>query len=80
MSAKRIITTAIDREIESEFRELAMKIFRKKGYYSRALEEAMLEWIKKRKSKDIVLRALSFLETGLKGKKWKFKREEAHER
>jgi hypothetical protein len=77
---KKVITTVVEREIEEEFKEIAFKTFGKKGYYSKAIQEAMLDWTRKKKEKDVITKAMMFLETGLKGKKWKFKREEIHER
>jgi len=40
----------------------------------------MRDWIRKKKRNDIITQALFFLKKGLKGKKWKFKREEIYER
>ena len=77
---RKVVTVSVDKEIEEEFRNLAFRIFSKKGYYSRALEEAMKEWIKKRKREDIVTKAILLLEGGVEGERWVFKREEIYER
>ncbi len=74
------MTVNVKEDIASEFRKQAsIKYGKKKGYLGKALTEAMQEWSKQRKD-SLENQFLELLETGIKMKKWKFDREELHER
>ncbi len=74
------MTVNVKEEVASEFRKQAtIKYGKKKGYLGKALTEAMREWSKQRKE-GLENQFLELLETGTKMRKWKFNREELHER
>lgn len=76
----KTITVNVEEDIESEFRRVAgRKYGKRKGYLGRAVTEALKEWAKKGSS-DLESQFLELLENGIKMKKWKFNREELHER
>lgn len=80
MSSKTI-TINVREDVEKRFRELASAAYgKKKGYLGKAITEAMLEWERKKMSTDVNARALEMLRKGFKMKKWKFNRDELHER
>ena len=74
------MTVNVKEEVASEFRKQAtIKYGKRKGYLGKALTEAMGEWSKRRKG-SLENQFLELLETGIKMRKWKFNREELHER
>ena len=76
----KTITVKVDEDIEKTFREAASRRYgKRKGYLGKAITEAMKEWSEKgEKSEESKFREL--LEKGVKMKKWKFNREELHDR
>lgn len=75
----KIITVSVDEEVERKFRRLAsVKYGNGKGYLGKAITEAMLEWERKKSSKDVISKSLQLLETGVETKKWKFNRDEIY--
>ncbi|MDE1845984.1 MAG: hypothetical protein KGH53_01745 [Candidatus Micrarchaeota archaeon] len=76
----KTITVNVEEQIESEFRKQASRKYgKKKGYLGKAFAEAMKEWSGKKKE-GLENQFLKLLETGIKMKKWKFDRDELHER
>jgi hypothetical protein len=76
----KTMTVNVEEEVASEFRKQAgLKYGKKKGYLGKAITEAMKEWSKK-KNESLEKQFLDLLETGIKMKKWKFDRDELHER
>ncbi len=74
------MTVNVEEDVASEFRKQAsLKFGKKKGYLGRAVTEAMEEWTRKR-NESLEKQFLELLETGIKMKKWKFNRDELHER
>lgn len=74
------MTVNVEEGVANEFRKKAsLKYGKKKGYLGKAITEAMKEWSEKR-NEDLEKQFLELLETGIKGKKWKFNRAELHER
>jgi hypothetical protein len=74
------MTVNVEKDIASEFRKQAgLKYGKKKGYLGKAITEAMKEWSKK-SDESLEKQFLDLLETGIKMKKWKFNRDELHER
>lgn len=78
----KIITTSVDEQAEELFRKKAyMKFGRRKGALGKALSEAMIQWVRSEEGqKDVVKEALELLRTGTKMRKWKFDRDQLHER
>jgi predicted transcriptional regulator len=77
----KTITINVEEDVEERFRKLASVIYgKKKGYLGKALTEAMKEWEKKKVETNHVTKAMLLLEKGVKMKKWKFDRDELHER
>lgn len=78
----RIITTSVDEHAEALFRKKAyMKFGRRKGALGKALSEAMEQWARSEGGEQgVVTEALELLKTGVKMKKWRFDRDELHER
>ncbi len=62
---KKTVKISIDETLDNEFRELARKKYPGKGYYSKAVEEALRNWIEKEKRAYIVYRNLKLLEEGI---------------
>ena len=76
----KTITVNVEDDVESEFRRTASRKYgKKKGYLGKAITQAMKEWSRK-SSNDLESQFLELLEKGIKMKKWKFNREELHER
>lgn len=76
----RTITINVEEEVENEFRkEAGRKYGKKKGYLGKAVTEALMEWTNKRNA-DIENEVRQLLKEGIKGKKWKFNREELYDR
>ncbi len=76
----KTITISVDEDTEKSFREAASRRYgRRKGYLGKAITEAMKEWSEKSKESADV-KFLELLEKGIKMKKWKFNREELHDR
>lgn len=76
----KTITVNVEETIEKDFRRVASRKYgKKKGYLGRALTQAMQEWAEKREV-DVEAEALALLKTGIKMKKWRFDRDELHER
>ena len=76
----KTITISVDEGVEQEFRKFAGSRYgKKKGYLGKAITQAMKEWTTK-ESADIVTEGLKLLKEGIQGKKWKFNRDELHER
>jgi hypothetical protein len=76
----KTITVNVSEEVDGEFRKQAgLRYGKRKGYLGRALTEAMSEWTRKKDS-DAVNRGLVLLNEGIRGRKWKFDRNELHER
>lgn len=74
------ITVNVEETVARDFRKVASRKYgKRKGYLGKALTQAMQEWADKR-TNDIESEALKLLKTGIKMKKWKFNREELHER
>ena len=74
------ITVNVEKEIATEFRkQVAIKYGKKKGALGKAFTEAMREWGRK-KDAEIVNQGIKLLKDGVEGEKWKFSREELHER
>lgn len=75
------MTVNVKEEVATEFRREARRRYgKKKGYLGKAVTEAMEEW-SKRKNADLEAQALALLKNGIRAKKkWKFNREELHER
>lgn len=76
----KTMTVSVEEEVEGEFRKQAgLRYGKRKGYLGQALTEAMAEWARKQDA-DAVSRGLVLLKEGIKGRKWKFNRDELHER
>ena len=76
----KTITVNLDEAIEKEFKEKArLKYGKKKGSLAKAMNEALEEWLKS-DSKNTLEENLKLLESGIEMKKWKFNREDLHER
>ena len=76
----RIITISVDEKVEIMFRKRAgMEYGRSKGYLGKAVTEAMREWLKK-KDTSADERFLKIMHEGVKVQKWKFNRDELHDR
>lgn len=74
------ITVNVEEEVANEFREEASRRYgKKKGYLGKAVTEALSEWNKKR-NVDLENEVRQMLKVGIKGKKWKFNREELYDR
>lgn len=78
----KIMTISVDEKAETVFRERAYRKFgRRKGAISKALSMAMLEWGSSDEADEgVVAQALELMKTGVKMKKWRFNRDELHER
>ena len=76
----KTITINIDETIEKGFKEKArLKYGKRKGSLAKAMNEALEEWLKS-DSNDTLKENLRLLESGIEMKKWKFNREDLHER
>lgn len=77
----KTITVNVEEDVEKRFRRLASAIYgKRKGYLGKALTEAMKEWEKRRVKMNHVAKAMLLLEKGIKMRRWRFKREDLHER
>lgn len=77
----RTITVNVEEEVDEEFRKQAsLRYGRRKGYLGKALTEAMKEWAKRKEAADLESQMLKLLHEGIRMKKWKFDRDELHER
>lgn len=77
----KTITVNVREDIEKKFRKIASAIYgKRKGYLGKAITEAMLEWERRKIETDYVAKAVALLEKGIKMEKWKFNRDELHER
>ncbi len=75
------ITINIDNQTETIFREAVKEeLGTEKGKLGQAVNEALQLWINKKKQEEISQRQLALLKTGFKLGKWKFNRDELHER
>lgn len=76
----KTITINIKEETDEKFRKVASKAYgNKKGHLSKAVEEALEEWINEKEATNAVDAALQLLKTGIKtNKKWKFDRDELY--
>ena len=73
-------TIIIDEAIEKGFNEKArLKYGYRKGSLVKAMNEVLEEWLKS-DSKNTLEENLKLLESGIEMKKWKFNREDLHER
>ncbi len=76
----KTITINLDETIEKRFKERAkLKYGNKKGSLAKAMNEALEEWLKS-DNNDTLKENLRLLENGIEMKKWKFNREDLHER
>jgi hypothetical protein len=76
----KTITISLDENIEKGFKEKArLKYGKRKGSLAKAMNEALEEWLKS-DSKNTLEENLKLLESGIEMKKWKFNREDLHER
>lgn len=76
----RIITLAVKEETDKKLRNMATMMYgKRKGALSRTVEEAIHTLAIKRE-KNSVSQALQLLKGGIKMKRWKFNRDELHER
>ncbi len=74
------ITINVDESVARRFRKAAgMKYGRRKGYLGKAVTNALETWAEKQ-DKSLEAQFMELLEKGFNGKKWKFDRDEAHER
>ena len=74
------ITVNIPDEVEQGFRNAAGVVYgKKKGYLGKAMNQALLHWIKTEK-KRADSKALELLDKGFEMGKLKFNRDELHER
>ncbi len=77
----KTITININENIDKEFREITEKELGKgKGKLGKAFEESLKLWIKEKKEEEIAFRQLSFMEKGFTLGKYRFNRDELHER
>ena len=75
------ITISVDDATEMEFREVVKEeIGETKGSLGSAISEAMNLWIKQKQQIEIAERQLALIEKGFHLGKYKFNREELHER
>lgn len=75
------ITISVDDATEMEFREVVKEeIGEVKGSLGSAITEAMNLWIKDKQQTEIAERQLQLMEKGFRFGKYKFNREESHER
>lgn len=75
------ITINIDDGTEMQFRELVkQEIGKEKGSLGFAIQEALRLWIENKKETEIAQRQLKFLHEGHHLGKYKFNRDELHER
>lgn len=75
------ITISVDDATEMEFREVVKEeIGETKGSLGSAISEAMNLWIKQKQQIEIAQRQLALIEKGFHLGKYKFNREELHER
>ena len=76
----KTITINLDETIEKRFKERArLKYGNRKGSLAKAMNEALEEWLKS-DSNDTLKENLRLLESGIEMKKWKFNRDDLHER
>ncbi|MCL4356727.1 MAG: hypothetical protein M1460_02540 [Candidatus Thermoplasmatota archaeon] len=76
----KTITINLDETIEKRFKERArLKYGNRKGSLAKAMNEALEEWLK-RDNNDTLKENLRLLESGIEMKKWKFNRDDLHER
>lgn len=66
---KKTIKITISIEIDRTFREIAKKKYVGKGYYSKAVEDAIKLWINREKKAYIVYRSIQLLEEGVEMKR-----------
>lgn len=62
---KKTVKFTIDSDLDQEFRELAKKKYSGKGYYSKAITEAIKLWIDKERRMYIVFKNIQLLEKGV---------------
>ena len=75
------ITISVDDKTESQFREVVrQEIGIGKGKLGYAIMEALNLWIKMKKEMEITNRQLNLLQKGYRFGKYKFNRDELHER
>ena len=75
------MTISINNKTEETFREVVeQELGTGKGKLSQAVEEALKEWIKEKKEEEIAQRQLQLLKKGYHLGKYKFSRDELHER
>lgn len=76
------ITVNVHEDIAREFREFVkQKLGKRKGVLGKSVEKALRKWIDEEGQKYIAERQIKMAQKGLYSlKKWKFNREEAHER
>ena len=76
----KTITINLDETIEKRFKERArLKYGNRKGSLAKAMNEALEEWLKG-DNNDSLKENLRLLESGIEMKKWKFNRDDLHER
>ena len=76
----KTITINLDETIEKRFKERArLKYGNRKGSLAKAMNEALEEWLKS-DNNDSLKENLRLLESGIEMKKWKFNRDDLHER
>ena len=75
------MTISINDKTEETFREVVeQELGTGKGKLGQAVEEALKEWIKEKKEEEIAQRQLQLLKKGYRFGKYKFSRDELHER
>lgn len=75
------ITISVDDDTEMEFRDVVKEeIGETKGSLGSAITEAMNLWIKNKQQTEIAQRQLQLMESGFHLGKYKFNRDELHER
>ncbi len=62
---KKTVKITIDEKLDMEFREIARKKYPGKGFYSKAVEEAIRNWVDRERRAYVVYRNLKLLEEGI---------------
>ncbi|HIE37401.1 TPA: hypothetical protein EYP83_04450 [Candidatus Geothermarchaeota archaeon] len=65
---KKTIKITINVDLDKTFREIAKKKYVGRGYYSKAIEDAIKLWINREKKAYIVYRNIQLLEKGVEMK------------
>ena len=76
----KTITVNLSEEVENEFRKkAALKYGKRKGHLGKAMTEAIDQWMRTL-DYDIETQSIKMLKEGIRMKKWKFRRDDLHER